>query len=475
MGRRLRKEGRRGSTLWSRLHGALRMLCLLAVGVIALGVAANATPPGPQAGQVSEPVTTLELSQIVATEKAVYALAAGGQGVYEWSAHQDGWLKVFGPARNLYAGGRSVYATDQATGNIHKYTDRPGEWTRIGGPGAEFAAGYETLYGISPDHSAVYRYSGEGDVWTRIGGPAKNLFANPAKKFSPLADLASRPKPLYATDPATGDLHAYSSVTGRWTKAGGPGATFAVTDANVYGLTPDHSAVVERDGRSRTWKAVGLPADHIFSSETLYATARGTGDLHKYSGRSGRWDRIGGPAAAFATSGDHLYRLAPDRRSVQKYNGDGTTDQWLDLKAPAEPASREKKIARFSSLTRFGDDSLNAWYAALGAHRTGKPDVYEFRWTTNICNAPAPNTVAGFDFTLACVRHDFGYRNYRDLFGEDAFRNDQAGKTHIDRLFREDLNKICDGRGFPREHTAVARAACRNAAEVYYRAVVAFG
>ncbi|MFE3383272.1 phospholipase A2, partial [Streptomyces anulatus] len=64
---------------------------------------------------------------------------------------------------------------------------------------------------------------------------------------------------------------------------------------------------------------------------------------------------------------------------------------------------------------------------------------------------------------------------YRDLFGEDAFRNDQAGKTHIDRLFREDLNKICDGRGFPREHTAVARAACRNAAEVYYRAVVAFG
>ncbi|MGY0055115.1 hypothetical protein ACWY4P_00745 [Streptomyces sp. LZ34] len=127
---------RRGATLWSRLHGAFRMLCLLAVGVVALGVTANATPAKRQVGQVSDPVTTIELKQIVATEKAVYALAADQQGVYEWSTRQDGWLKVFGPAKNLYAGGDSVYATDLATGNLHKYIGRPGEWTRIGGPGA---------------------------------------------------------------------------------------------------------------------------------------------------------------------------------------------------------------------------------------------------------------------------------------------------------------------------------------------------
>ncbi|MEU9109759.1 hypothetical protein AB0D54_36595 [Streptomyces xanthophaeus] len=76
-------------------------------------------------------------------------------------------------------------------------------------------------------------------------------------------------------------------------------------------------------------------AENIFASNTLYATQRGTGDLYKYNGRPDKWNRGGGPAAAFATSGDHLYRLAPDRLSVQKYDGTGANDRWKTLGAPA--------------------------------------------------------------------------------------------------------------------------------------------
>ncbi|MFD8981990.1 hypothetical protein [Streptomyces sp. NPDC059564] len=52
-----------------------------------------------------------------------------------------------------------------------------------------------------------------------------------------------------------------------------------------------------------------------------------TGDITKYGGEPGRWALVGGPAAAFVTNGDHLYRLAPDKRSVQIYSGNGGNDQ----------------------------------------------------------------------------------------------------------------------------------------------------
>ncbi|WP_329391616.1 phospholipase (plasmid) [Streptomyces sp. NBC_01351] len=472
-----RRDPQRATNWWHRIHGALRMLCLLVVGVVALGVAANAAPAKRQFHRASAPAPTLAMEQIVTTGTAVYALSADHQGVYEWSTHQDNWIKVFGPARNIYAGGGNLYATDQAPGDIHKYAGKPGQWNRIGGPGLTFVATGEKVYGVSPDSSGVWEYSGKGDVWARIGGPAKNLYAGPAKDVRrSVKDLNRRPlNTLYKTDLATGDLYKYDGKPDQWTNVGSPGATFAVTDENLYGLTPDRSAVVERDTKSGKWKGVGGPAGDIFSSNTLYKTDKVTGDLYKYNGKPGRWNRIGGPAAAFATSGDYLYRLSSDRRSVQKYNGNGATDQWLDLRAPVTPATRAEKIARLTALTQFGTDATNAWYREYGAHRTGKPDRYEFRWTTNVCNSPAPNSIGSYDFTLACVRHDFGYRNYRDLFGEAAFRDNPTGKQRIDQIFLQDLNQVCDQRGWPKAYTPSDRAACKAAANTYFGVVVRFG
>src|SRR4051794_40354659 len=100
------------------------------------------------------------------------------------------------------------------------------------------------------------------------------------------------------------------------------------------------------------------------------------------------WNRVSGNAAAFATSGDHLYRFAPDRRSVQRYDGNGADEKWLTMGAPEAgpgPSSKEK-AARFTSLVQTGAESRKAWTAARDEHLAGVPDPYEFRWSTNYCN-----------------------------------------------------------------------------------------
>ncbi|MET9607017.1 phospholipase A2 [Streptomyces sp. NPDC006512] len=442
-----------------------------------------------------ENAPALALETIVAAGKAVYALSADHQGVYEWSSDRANWLKVRGATKNLYAGGDGVYATDQATGDITKYDGEPGRWTRIGDPGHAFVAttthvsgdkSFDRLFGISPDRSGVWEHTGKGDAaWTRIGEQAASLYTIPAEKVSltgikAVQDLEKRRKKgtLFATDPVTGDIRKYDDKPGQWTTIGGPGAAFAVTDENLYGLTPDGGAVVEYDVDRKKWNPVGGPAGTILASNTLYSTNRETGDLYKYNGRPGLWNRVSGPAAAFVTTGDLLYRLAPDKRSVQTYSGDGSNDKWRDLRAPAAPATREEKLARLDSLVQPGDAAFNDWARALGAHRTGEPDRYEFDWTTNKCNEPAPNMISDFDFTLACIRHDFGYRNYKDLQGEDTFKHGpdwNAPKDRVDRIFQQDLHTICNAVTFPRNHTAAERKICRETADAYFAAVVAAG
>lgn len=444
---------RRAATLWRRFHGAFRMLCLLAVGVVALGVAANAAPAKRQVAQAPGPVA---LEQIVAAGDSVFALAADHQGVYEWSINQDNWQKVKGDAQKLYAGGGSVYAIEPGPGDISKYGGNPDQWNRIGGPGATFAATSKHLYGITPDGSEVREYTGRGETWNKVGGRAKNLYTGPDST-------------LYATNPDTGNLYKYN---GQWSAVGGPGATFAVTDNNLYGLAPDRTSVVEYDTGKKKWNKVGGPAGDIFAGNTLYATNRGTGDLFKYNGRPDLWNRVSGPAAAFATSGDHLYRLAPDHRSVQKYNGNGANDKWRDLGSPAVPATQTEKTARLESLTQLSPEATTDWLQTLDAHRRGVPDRYEFRWTNNECNFPAKNTIAGYDFTDACVRHDFGYRNYRDLHGEKAFRSDPNGKARVDEIFLQDMNNVCHQQARqPTIQMPFDFTACKGAAETFYKGV----
>jgi hypothetical protein len=91
-----------------------------------------------------------------------------------------------------------------------------------------------------------------------------------------------------------------------------------------------------------------------------------------------------------------------------------------------------------------------------------------FDWTTDWCSAPlVGNTGRSFDFTKACRRHDFGYRNLRLLdtrYGRGRFWN-ATQRTRVDRLFRSDMRRDCAVRPWWEQTT------CFSWAEIYFRAV----
>ncbi|PWJ02357.1 hypothetical protein DKG34_39130 [Streptomyces sp. NWU49] len=189
------------------------------------------------------------------TEYSVFALSPDKSGVYHY--HDEGWIKVGGPAGRLYGGDLGLVATNPDTGNLYLYLNQPDRWRHIGGPGASFAVTKDSVYGLSPDKSGVYRYDGHDTSWTKVGGPAGRLYGG---------DWG-----LVATNPDTGDVYGYRYIDpadnpdqpAGWGYLGGPGADFSVTYENVFGLSPDRGGVWRlRDGGS-SWQQIGGPAESI--------------------------------------------------------------------------------------------------------------------------------------------------------------------------------------------------------------------
>ncbi len=86
-------------------------------------------------------------------------------------------------------------------------------------------------------------------------------------------------------------------------------------------------------------------------------------------------------------------------------------------------------------------------------------------WTTDGCSAPlVGESGRSFNFRNACIRHDFGYRNYkaRGLFNTDT-------RTRLDGQFRRDLDALCA----PKVRTFKVR--CVAWAEIFFAAVRAAG
>jgi Prokaryotic phospholipase A2 len=81
-------------------------------------------------------------------------------------------------------------------------------------------------------------------------------------------------------------------------------------------------------------------------------------------------------------------------------------------------------------------------------------------WSTDECSAPVVgSTGASFDFTEACLRHDFGYRNYRRL---GLF---EQRKGLVDDRFLGDMRAHCETRRVDE------RERCRTWALAFYLAV----
>ena len=85
-------------------------------------------------------------------------------------------------------------------------------------------------------------------------------------------------------------------------------------------------------------------------------------------------------------------------------------------------------------------------------------------WSTDGCSVPLiKSTGRTFDFTDACHRHDFGYRNFKVLNNGKWWTS--ALRHRIDRVFHADMYKDCATR------TKTTRNICRAWARTFYRAV----
>jgi hypothetical protein len=133
----------------------------------------------------------------------------------------------------------------------------------------------------------------------------------------------------------------------------------------------------------------------------------------------------------------------------------------LALLAPAAAANAAApKSEVLSAWTQPTASSTAAWNAARLDR--GPWSSYGFDWTTDYCSS-SPDRPLGFDFTLSCWHHDFGYRNYK------AIGQFSANKARLDSTFYADLKRKCA------EYSSLVRPACTSLAWTYYQAVSVFG
>lgn len=126
----------------------------------------------------------------------------------------------------------------------------------------------------------------------------------------------------------------------------------------------------------------------------------------------------------------------------------------------AQPASAVDKAGLLSSWSQTSASSYSAFFAARA--NQGAYAAYGFNWTTDYCST-SPDNPFGFPFSNSCVRHDFGYRNYK------AIGTFSANKSRIDSAFYADLKRVCT------RYSGATNAACTSLAWTYYNAVRVFG
>lgn len=132
----------------------------------------------------------------------------------------------------------------------------------------------------------------------------------------------------------------------------------------------------------------------------------------------------------------------------------------LGLVTPAQAATEPDRATVLASFTQTTAASYDAWNAAR--QNRDKWASYHFDWGTDYCSV-SPDKPFGFDFHLACWRHDFGYGNYRRA-GTFA-----ANKKRLDVALYEDIKRKC------RTYPAASRPVCNSLAWIYYQAVSIFG
>ncbi len=93
---------------------------------------------------------------------------------------------------------------------------------------------------------------------------------------------------------------------------------------------------------------------------------------------------------------------------------------------------------------------------------TQRPDYLV--WETDGCSAPVLGS-GPFDFTLACTRHDFGWRNLKEFHRDSIPMWQIENKDRVDAGFLYDMRVRCSSM------PSLVRVGCDTTARVYYTAV----
>ena len=163
----------------------------------------------------------------------------------------------------------------------------------------------------------------------------------------------------------------------------------------------------------------------------------------------------------------NVSRSSGPRRSITRINICLTT-LVLAIGATSHAASASAtspdQIARLDTLVFR--TSLTSFTRI--AARPSRADS-SFDWSTDHCSAPLiGSTGRSFDFTTACARHDFAYRNFKRMDATNQPRGqwwNSRMRHRIDLQFQRDMNDHCSRRGI------TERAPCRIWAETFYRLV----
>jgi len=126
----------------------------------------------------------------------------------------------------------------------------------------------------------------------------------------------------------------------------------------------------------------------------------------------------------------------------------------------ASAATAADKLTVLSSWTQPTAASTNAWNTARLDRAPWAS--YNFDWSTDYCSS-SPDNPLGFNFSLSCWHHDFGYRNYK------AVGQFPANKDRLDNMFYADLKRVCA------TYNSLVQPACYSLAWTYYEAVHLFG
>lgn len=140
-----------------------------------------------------------------------------------------------------------------------------------------------------------------------------------------------------------------------------------------------------------------------------------------------------------------------DHRAIEGLGGHG--------EPPAERGPAAEARASVTTMMRIHDAPMSR-FLQYRSQRHGAPDL---DWSTDACSLVADASVA-FDFIAPCIRHDFGYRNYRRyrIFTK-------ANRKLIDTRFLADMKAHCATRGL------LLKLGCYEIAYAYYAGVRVLG